>query len=195
MIETQEVIEFFNSIAPSWDARQIIDEVIFNRILDNAQVGKGKHCLDVACGTGVLVPYYIERKVASLTGVDIAPEMIRIARKNHEMTLASFIIGDVERISFDRLFDCVVVFNSFPHFPEPERLISRLTHLLNPGGILTVAHSLSRERIDQCHSGPASKVSIKLLPVEELETIFSRHLQTTTVISTAQMYQVVGKKV
>lgn len=195
MIETQEVIEFFNSLAPEWDERQIIDDEIFNTILDNARVSKGKHCLDVACGTGVLVPYYTERQVASLTGVDIAPEMIRIARKNYQESHASFVIGDIENLSFDQLFDCIVVFNSLPHFPEPERLISRLVNSLKPGGILTVAHSMSRERIDQCHSGSASRVSVKLLPVEDLDAIFSKHLQTTTVISTANMYQVAGKKI
>lgn len=195
MIETQEVIKFFNSLAPEWDERQIIDDEILNTILDNAEVFKGKHCLDVACGTGVLVPYYLERQVASVTGVDIASEMIRLARKNHKTSSVSFIDGDIERLSFDRLFDCVVVFNSFPHFPEPERLVSRLVNFLNPGGILTVAHSMSRERIDQCHAGSAAKVSIKLLPVNELEAIMSRFLQITTIISTDHMYQLTGKKI
>lgn len=37
--------------------------------------------LDVACGTGVLIPDYLERGAAQVTAIDIAPEMVRIARE------------------------------------------------------------------------------------------------------------------
>ena len=54
------------------------DEII-GKILDNAEVGAGMHVLDVACGTGVMFDYYPERNVASVTGIDIAPEMSKSA--------------------------------------------------------------------------------------------------------------------
>ena len=55
-------------------------------ILDNACVGAGSRVLDVACGTGVLTPDYLARDVASVTAVDISPEMIRRARDKLRMT-------------------------------------------------------------------------------------------------------------
>ena len=50
-----------------------------NIILDNAKVSEGKNILDVACGTGVMIDYYLERKVNSVTGVDFSEKMCEIA--------------------------------------------------------------------------------------------------------------------
>ena len=75
----QDVIEFFDRVAASWDADMIKNDAIIGKILDNAEVEAGHHVLDVACGTGVMFPYYLERGVASVTGIDISPEMAKIA--------------------------------------------------------------------------------------------------------------------
>ena len=80
MIETREVIAFFDRLAPGWDAEMVRNEAVINAILDNADVTAGKDILDVACGTGVLIPDYLKRKVASVTGIDISPKMTEIAR-------------------------------------------------------------------------------------------------------------------
>ena len=81
MIETKEVIEFFDRLAPGWDAEMVRSDEIIRIILDNAGVTAGKNVLDVACGTGVLVPDYLKRGVASVTGIDISPKMVEIARR------------------------------------------------------------------------------------------------------------------
>ena len=65
MIETKEVIKFFDRLAPGWDADMVRNDAIIGTILDNAGVTEGKVVLDVACGTGVLIPDYLKRRVAS----------------------------------------------------------------------------------------------------------------------------------
>jgi len=187
----QDVIAFFDRLAPGWDADMVKNDSIIHAILDGARVGTGKRVLDVACGTGVMIPYYLERG-ARVTAIDIAPEMARIAREKFPET--EVLCGDVEETEFDRQFDCIVVYNAFPHFPEPERLISRLSSLLAPGGTLTVAHGMSRAHIDAHHAGSASKVSIGLMHEDALEQIFARHLTVTVKISDDRMYQLTGTK-
>ena len=194
MIETKKVIEFFDRMAPGWDAELIRSDEIIGRILDCAGVSAGKDILDVACGTGVLIPDYLRRRVASVTAIDISPKMADIARTKFSQPEVTVLCGDVESTGFDRRFDCVVVYNAFPHFPDPERLIARLTELLKPGGTLTVAHGMSREKIDAHHHGAASHVSNGLMPAEDLSEIFAKHLVVTAVISDACMYQVTGAK-
>ena len=193
MINTREVIEFFDRLAPDWDADMVRNDEIINTILDNADVCEGKNVLDVATGTGVLIPDYLAREVASVTGIDISPKMAEIARKKYQQEKVSILCGDVEEMEFSRLFDCVVVYNSFPHFPDPERLIARLSSLLKPDGTLTVAHGMCREKIDAHHHGAASHVSNGLMSAEDLSAIFARHLTVTAVVSDKRMYQVVGK--
>jgi demethylmenaquinone methyltransferase/2-methoxy-6-polyprenyl-1,4-benzoquinol methylase len=158
-------------------------------------VRPGKRILDVACGTGVLFPDYLARDVANLTAVDISPEMVRIAAGKYDDPRVQVCCGDVETMDFDEKFDCIVIYNAFPHFPEPARLIETLSRLLNPGGTLTVAHGMSRAAIDRHHEGRASKVSVGLIHEDALAAIFRRHLKLTVKISNDRMYQVTGQKV
>ena len=188
-----DVIAFFDRYAPQWDADQVDKTPIINRILDFAAVTEGQDVLDVACGTGVLFPYYLQRNVASVTGIDISHEMAKLAAAKHaDLPQIQVICGDVEETRFDRKFDTVMVYNAFPHFPDPERLIATLASLTKEGGRLTVAHSASREVIDDHHKGPASKVSNGLMYAEELREIFAPYFDVDVVISNQEMYQVTG---
>ena len=190
-----DVIEFFDRYAPQWDADQIDKTPIINRILDNANVGEGLEVLDVACGTGVLFPYYLQRNVKSVTGIDISHEMAKLAARKHEgIANIQVICGDVEQTRFGRKFDTAMVYNAFPHFPDPEHLIATLAALLKDGGRLTIAHGASREAIDNHHSGAASKVSNGLMSAEALKQLFSPYFDVDIMISNHEMYQVSGIK-
>ena len=188
----QDVIAFFDRLAPGWDADMIRSDTTIATILDGAGVCEGKQILDVACGTGVLFPDYVNRKVAGVTAIDISPEMVKIAASKYDQIIV--LCGDVESYDFDRTFDCIMVYNAFPHFPDPENLIRVLSGLLNPGGTLTVAHGMSRAAIDHHHEGAASKVSMGLMHEDDLAAIFEKHLTVTVKISNDHMYQVTGQK-
>ena len=187
----QDIISFFDRLAPQWDADMIRSDEIINLILDTADVTSGKDVLDVACGTGVLFPDYLKRNVGSLTGIDISTEMAKIAKEKFPQV--QVICGDVEETLFDKKFDCIMVYNAFPHFPNPERLIKVLASWLKPGGTLTVAHGMSRAQIDHHHEGAASKVSVGLLHEDALAEIFGKYLTVTEKISNDHMYLVCGK--
>ena len=194
-MEKKDIIEFFDRCASTWDAQMIKSDTIIGRLLDNGEVGPEMDVLDVACGTGVMFDYYLSRGVASVTGIDIAPEMAKIAAEKYASEpKVQVICGDVEEHSFDRKFDRIVVYNAFPHFPYPKRLIKILAGLLKENGRLTVAHGMSREAIDGHHSGAASKVSNGLMAAENLKRIFDAHFTVEVVISNDHMYQVSGVK-
>ena len=194
-MEKQDIIEFFDRCAPTWDAEMIKSDVKIGKILDNAEVGAGMDILDVACGTGVMFDYYLKRDVASVTGIDISAEMAKIATEKYAAEeKVQVICGDVEEYPFERKFDRIVVYNAFPHFPYPKRLIKILAGLLKEDGRLTVAHGMSREAIDGHHSGAASKVSNGLMSAESLKRIFDAYFDVEVVVSNRHMYQVSGVK-
>lgn len=193
-MDKSDVIEFFDSCAPEWDSNMVRNEAVIRKILDNAKVEEGKDVLDVACGTGVLFQDYIKRNVKSLTGIDISPKMAEIAKSKFSGENISVVCGDVEEISFDKKFDAVVVYNAFPHFKNPERLIAKLSTLVKRGGTVTVAHGMSRKMLEKHHSGAARKVSIGLISEDELAEIFGKYLKVTVKISDDEMYQVAGVK-
>ena len=194
-MQKQDIIQFFDECAASWDAEMIRNEEIIGRILDYGQVCEGKDILDVACGTGVLIPDYLKRNAASVTAIDLAPEMVKIAKGKFPQEHVEIVCGDVETYTFSRKFDCIIVYNAFPHFPEPEHLIQVLAGHLKPGGTLIVAHGMSREQIDRHHSGSASKVSRGLISEDELAEIFQKHLEVTAKVSDDNMYAVAGQRV
>ncbi len=190
-----DVIAFFDGIAATWDAAQVDKTDIINRILDNAGVTEGLDVLDVACGTGILFPFYMQRNVSSVTGIDISSEMARLATEKHAGNdRIQVLCGDVEQTDFEKKYDVIMVYNAFPHFPDPEALIAKLSTLLKEGGRLTVAHGASRAQIDDHHKGAASKVSNGLMHAESLKQLFMPFFDVEVVISTDLMYQVSGVK-
>ena len=195
MIETNHMRAFFDALAPDWDAELIRDDRIIGIILENAGVAEDAKVLDVATGTGVLIPDYLALKVRSVTAIDLSPEMIRLAREKCTDGRVTFITGDVETEDLPGDYDVIVVYNAFPHFPDPERLIRRLSSLLRPGGTLTVAHGMSRKEINARHESGAKDVSNGLMTAEKLAGIFSKYLRVTAVISNEEMYQIAGTRV
>ena len=192
MVDKSEVITFFDRLAPEWDANMVTNDTVINTILDNAGVKRGNDVLDVACGTGVLFPYYMSRDVSSLTAADISPKMIEIAREKYKDINIEIICTDVETYDFGKIFDSIVVYNAFPHFRDADALISVLSKKLKPDGMLTIAHGMSRDKINSHHKGTASMVSNGLMEVNELAAIFRKYLTVSTVISNDSMYQVAG---
>ena len=188
-MKKQDVIEFFDRCAPWWDDDMVRNEDILSTILTLGGIGPGMDVLDVACGTGVLFPDYLSRGVNSVTGIDISPEMAKIAAAKFPQV--EVVCGDVEEVDFGRQFDAVMVYNAFPHFPDPQRLITTLAGLTKPGGRLTVAHGMSRAALTDHHKR-AGKVSIDLLHEQELAGLFAPYFQVDVVISTDRMYQVSG---
>ena len=194
MMETEKIKDFFDKAAKTWDEELIFDPDIINIILDNASVSSGKDILDVACGTGVLIPFYLSRDVTGVTGVDLSEEMIKIASGKFSDERVSFICGDIEEVSLKKKFDCVVLYNAFPHFPDEKSLIKRLSSLLKEGGSLAIAHGMSREKINMHHDALARGVSKGLMEAEGLRELMSEYLSVKTCISDKKMYEVVGIK-
>lgn len=188
-MEKKEVAAFFDRCAPWWDEDMVRHEDIIAKILDNGGIRADMDVLDVACGTGVLFPDYLARGVASVTAIDLSPEMVKIARSKFPQV--EVICGDVEETGFDRLFDAVMVYNAFPHFPDPAHLIEVLAGLVKPGGRLSVAHSMSRAALRDHHKR-ASTVSMELPEEHELAQLFAPWFDVDVILSDERMYQVSG---
>lgn len=188
-MDKASIKNFFDSLAPLWDKDMIKDDAIINKIMDEGCVNNSK-VLDVACGTGVLIPYYLDRK-CDVTGIDISGEMIKIASSKFKDV--KFICGDVEKYSNDK-FDNIVIYNAFPHFIDPDLLIKHLASLLNENGYLNIAHGMSREKINKHHEGKASDYSRDLLSGEELASIMNKYLDVKLIVDNDNYYHVVGIK-
>ena len=184
--------EFFDSIAPKWDNEPIADKKILDIILDNGGIRENIDILDVACGTGVLFPYYLHRNVKSITAIDLSPELVKIAKSKFPQ--ANVICGDAENIILDKQFDAIMIYNAFPHFPEPEKVIENLSKALKTGGRFTIAHGLSKKELDEIHQKSAGAVSNVLPECDDLAKMLSPYFNVDIMISDDKMYQISGTK-
>ncbi|MFE9202462.1 class I SAM-dependent methyltransferase [Micromonospora sp. NPDC007230] len=124
--------------APSYD-RQIV-------LLERIQFGGGREwlgarvrgrVLEVAIGTGRNLPHYPAD--ATLTGIELSPAMLGIARQRaaHLGRSVDLQEGDAERLPFDDAsFDTVVCALSLCAIPHPVKAIGEMKRVLVPGGRL-----------------------------------------------------------
>ena len=191
-MDKKEVIAFFDTLASSWDNMQVRKEEVIDFILTKGAVAKGADVLDVACGTGVLFPDYLEREVSSVTGIDISNEMLNVAKEKFPQV--RLVCDDAETYDFKDKYDVIMIYNAFPHFPNPQNLLLNLSKALKDGGRLTVAHGISEKELAECHSGSAKHVSVPLVKKEVLADMMKPYLDVDVLISDDEMYMVSGVK-
>ena len=194
-MDKKQVAEFFDDLAEVWDIDMIKNQSKIDDILDKAEVTEGKYVLDVACGTGVLIPDYIKRKVSKCVAIDISDKMIEKAKgKFSEYKNVEFLCGDAEVFDFKDEFDCIVIYNAFPHFVDRDKLFKNLSKCLKPDGRITVAHGMGREALLKHHSGSAKNVSTVLPEIEEMTDLMSDYFDVDVSISTDDIYIASAKK-
>jgi ubiquinone/menaquinone biosynthesis C-methylase UbiE len=93
--------------------------------------------LEVAIGTGRSLPFYVT--ATSLTGVDLSPEMLAVARRravDRGLPL-DLLEGDAEALPVeDAAYDTVLCSLSLCTIPDPAAAIAEMKRALVPGGRL-----------------------------------------------------------
>jgi len=115
------------------DAWAPLTRLFIPDLLDAAQVSAGRRVLDLGCGPGY-VAEAARKRGAIPSGVDISPEMIRIARgRNPEI---DFRVGDALRLDFAPAeFDVVVSNFGVPHVPDYAGAFAEARRVLHPDGV------------------------------------------------------------
>ncbi|GAA2561832.1 class I SAM-dependent methyltransferase [Streptomyces levis] len=98
--------------------------------------------LDVGCGTGSLSLLAAEQG-HRVTGVDLSPAMVRLAREKLAGRDAVFLIGDAAAPPVgEQRFDAVLVRHVLWTLPDPARVLRHWYGLLRPGGRLVLVEGV-----------------------------------------------------
>ncbi|HSB11183.1 MAG TPA: methyltransferase domain-containing protein [Blastocatellia bacterium] len=128
-----------------YGTREYFDAIEQNRYLIespwmNDAIGfdrfSGKRLLEIGMGTGTDLLQFA-RGGAMVTGLDITPRSIEIARRRFQVygLTGDFAIGDGESLSFpDASFDAVYSFGVLHHTPDTARAVREIHRVLTPGG-------------------------------------------------------------
>jgi phosphatidylethanolamine/phosphatidyl-N-methylethanolamine N-methyltransferase len=145
-IENRTVLErkFWNSKAKKYDKvvnnffREIYETILDNLIQD---VNQSENLLEVATGTGILA-IQLSDHVSHITAIDIAPEMLNVAKEKSagkQKNNIDFRIGDICNLEFDdKSFDTVVASNVLHLLIYPDRALQEVKRVLHDSGKIIV---------------------------------------------------------
>jgi ubiquinone/menaquinone biosynthesis C-methylase UbiE len=191
--------EFFDAHAHEWDDINHNDPSKLGYISDLLDIKGGERILDVGTGTGVMIPYYLQRlRNGTVTALDFSEEMIRKASLKYPRSeRLEYVVSDVCDLEPSYSYDLIVCYSCFPHFPDPRKALKAMTGALKNGGRLAIAHSSSKEFINQVHRDGGEEISKDFLPNAEIMSELYREQGIETVFSRddSDYYVVIGKKI
>jgi len=181
--------EFFNKVAFEWDNMCVHDEEKVRKIIDLSYIKRDSKILDVGTGTGVLISYLLEKSPVKITAIDISENMIKVAKEKYKDERVEFIVKDVMEFN-ETGFDYIFIYSAYPHFYDKEALFNHLKDRLKDGGKLIIAHSQSKEEINQLHS-KNDVVKDDVLPAAEVTTsIMDKFFRIEKIIDNDEMYYI-----
>ncbi len=156
---------------PEWD---VFEAEHRQRYEFFAQRCRGLRVLDVACGVGYGSQLLAERGAASVTGVDISPEAIAIARAQFAHPNVEYVQGNATQLAgLGKAFDVAVSFETVEHLPDPEALIREVRGVLVPGGFF----ACSTPNRDAGRKGHANPFHLREWSFDEFRDAFNRYFE------------------
>lgn len=185
--------EFFNKKALTWDDESKADKNKIEKILKVSELEKNSKILDIACGTGVLEEFLLEFNPKSILAIDIAENMIMKAKEKYSDKRITFKNEDLFNIKNEK-FDYVIIYNAFPHFLEPEKMIGHVYDILDEKGKFVICHGMGRRDLNGHHKRVASEISLGLKPANENVELLKNYFEIKEVIDEKEIYIIYGRK-
>ncbi len=140
MNKTKIAVDVFNKMANVYQEK-FMDVNLYSNSLDlfcEKIQGINPYILDIGCGPGNITKYISDRrKDLNILGIDLAPNMIRLAQINNPN--AVFQILDFREIAkIGKYFDGIICGFCLPYLSKEEaiNLIGNAAKILNPKGLL-----------------------------------------------------------
>ena len=130
-IETTKI--YFDNLAENWDDLCHHDAKKIDTIVSLAQLPENSRILDIATGTGVLIPRLLEANPQEIVAIDLSSQMLAVARKKYPDPRVHFQSEDFYCFEDDS-FDFAVAYSAYPHFENKSLFCDRLSACLKPGG-------------------------------------------------------------
>jgi len=137
----------WNRVAPAWEKwDRLIDEnlsFINYRLVGEARIRTGFEILDLGSGTGypALLAAEAAGTTGRVTGIDLAEEMLDVARRKAKRLNLSNIVfqcADISTLAFpDHRFDSVISRFCLMFLPDVPKAVREIYRVLKPGGYLS----------------------------------------------------------
>ncbi|HVS75788.1 MAG TPA: bifunctional 2-polyprenyl-6-hydroxyphenol methylase/3-demethylubiquinol 3-O-methyltransferase UbiG [Steroidobacteraceae bacterium] len=143
----------------------LLNPVRLGFVAEHARLADAR-ALDVGCGGGLLSEA-LSRHGARVTGIDLAPGMVEVARLHaaEEGLQVDYRVAAAEDLAADLAgsFDVITCMEMLEHVPRPERMLATLSSLARPGGSVFVS-TLNRNLKSFLMAIVGAEYVLKLLP-------------------------------
>ncbi|MRN25431.1 methyltransferase domain-containing protein [Romboutsia ilealis] len=192
-------VDFFNTVAKNWDNMIEINDSKINYLLSKLEIKEDDSILDIGTGTGVLIPFLDKLAPKGIIrGVDISKGMLEVAiEKYGNRSNITFDLVDIENDEINNEYNKIILYSMYPHLENKTDTIKKLVcNNLKHNGILMIAHSNSRDFLNNLHSNADKRVKDSLLlEVNEQKQIFQNAgLNVIEAFENDEMYYVVIHK-
>jgi len=146
---------YFSRMAAVWDETVAENDQAKLRLMaERLNIRLGSKVLDVGTGTGVFIPFLLDKvgNLGQIVALDIAEEMLKRARAKGFNGIVAYLNADVVNIPLpDETFDSVVCYSSFPHFQDKAKALAEIYRVTRSDGSLFICHTSSRDAVNEIH--------------------------------------------
>ncbi len=151
------------------------------KLLDFVELNGKQDFLEVGCGNGVVTKYLAEEYGGEVTGIDIDPQQIELARKEAgDMQNISYLEADTTKLPFkNREFDIVLSFGVLHHIENWLDALREVRRVLKPGGYFLYADIIYQESITSMDRSSSMSFGLVTIDIDELNSFMEKFGFTT----------------
>lgn len=189
-----EIKEFFDKIAPTYDIHDHHDYKLIQSMIDEIDIQTGEDVLDLACGKGVISALLYQKSKKRVTAIDLSSAMIQFAQEknipNQEVEFLNLDFYDYDQ----KQFDAIVLFDAYPHFIDRRKLKEKIYDSLKENGKFAILHDISREGLKKCHDGHSPNISRVLEDVKSEARFFEDKFIISTAFEDEHCFKIIMVK-
>ena len=140
--------KLYSEFAPLYD--RVFGKIFysrFERVIEELDIPPGAQVLEVGAGTGTSFPAYPTH--CSVTGVDLAPDMLARARQKIEDNGWSHLkVMEMNALDLkfaDNSFDYVMAFHVVTVVPDPVRMVAEAKRVCKPSGTIVIVNHFTSD--------------------------------------------------
>ncbi|MHA1555782.1 MAG: class I SAM-dependent methyltransferase [Candidatus Heimdallarchaeota archaeon] len=154
MVNKKEIARRYDSSAEIYDNRyKDIQDKKYREIFSRVDIRGSKAILDVGCGTGTFLNIISETETngTKLVGIDLSPEMIKIAHTKYPNI--DFIVADSDALPIrDLAFSKVFSVTHLQNLPQPEQTLDEMVRISMKDTVIAISilrKTWSRDKLSE----------------------------------------------
>lgn len=153
-----------------WSRKRVLKLV--KKLLGYIETGDNTDFLDIGCGDGEVAKYIARTYHGRVTGIDIDPEQVKIARENDgDIPHLKYLEADSTDLPFeDNSFDVVLSFGVLHHIENWDDSLEEIKRVLRKGGYFVYADIIYPEAITSMDKTSGFSFGLTTVDVEEVDS-------------------------